>query len=364
MTVLDGELADPTGYGRIVRDDDGAVVGDRRAEGRHRRAARRSRDQLRHLRLRRRRSCATALGPARHRQRAGRGLPHRRRRDRASPTGTGSAPSSSPTSGQTEGVNDRVQLAELGRVLNDRMLERLDARRRHGRRPGHHLGRRRRQARARRRPAARHPAARHDPRRRRCRGRPEQHCSPTRRSARARRSSTRTSDGAVIGDRTRPSARSPTCGRAPGWARGAKAARSSRSRTADVGDGAKVPHLSYVGDADDRRGHQHRRRHDLRQLRRGRPSTAPRSGGTPRRQRHGARRAGGDRRRRLHRGRLRGDRPGRARASWPSPGARSATSRAGWPAGGQAHARLRRHRPLPRPRQRIRRAGDEKGSGA
>ena len=42
VTVLTAALADPTGYGRIVRDADGTVDGHRRAEGRHRRAARRS----------------------------------------------------------------------------------------------------------------------------------------------------------------------------------------------------------------------------------------------------------------------------------------------------------------------------------
>ena len=56
----------------------------------------------------------------------------------------------------------------------------------------------------------------------------------------------------------------------------ARSARSWRPRTPQIGDGAKVPHLSYVGDADDRRGHQHRRRHDLRQLRRG--AQAPHDG--------------------------------------------------------------------------------------
>ena len=60
---------------------------------------------------------------------------------------------------QTEGVNDRVQLAASARELNRRVLDRLDARRRDGRRPGDDLGRRRRSARRRRHAAAGHPAA-------------------------------------------------------------------------------------------------------------------------------------------------------------------------------------------------------------
>ena len=39
-------------------------------------------------------------------------------------------------------------------------------------------------------------------------------------------------------------------------------------KNSTIADGAKVPHLSYVGDARDRRRRQHRRRHHLRQLRR------------------------------------------------------------------------------------------------
>ena len=48
----------------------------------------------------------------------------------------------------------------------------------------------------------------------------------------------------------------------------ARSAPSSRRRTPGSATGCKVPHLSYVGDADDRRGLEHRRRLDLRQLRR------------------------------------------------------------------------------------------------
>ena len=90
---------------------------------------------------------ARGAGPGRHRQRPGRVLPHRRRR--ASPARDGPAGRRAPASTtcwQTEGVNDRVQLARLGAELNRRIVERLDARRRDGHRPRHHLDRRRRDA--------------------------------------------------------------------------------------------------------------------------------------------------------------------------------------------------------------------------
>ncbi len=48
----------------------------------------------------------------------------------------------------------------------------------------------------------------------------------------------------------RPSARSPTCVRAPSWGPAARSARSSRPRTPRSGPGAKVPHLTYAGDAE------------------------------------------------------------------------------------------------------------------
>ena len=49
---------------------------------------------------------------------------------------------------QTEGANDRAQLAALAKEKNRRILDPLDARRRDDHRPRHHLDRRRRAARA------------------------------------------------------------------------------------------------------------------------------------------------------------------------------------------------------------------------
>ena len=74
-------VADPTGYGRIVRDADGAVAGDRRAAGRDRRAARRSPRSTRGIyAFDAGGPRATRCGRLGHRQRPGRGVPHRRRR--------------------------------------------------------------------------------------------------------------------------------------------------------------------------------------------------------------------------------------------------------------------------------------------
>ena len=47
-----------------------------------------------------------------------------------------------------------------------------------------------------------------------------------------------------------PSARSPTCARAPTLGQGAKAGAFVEIKNSRIGEGAKVPHLAYVGDAD------------------------------------------------------------------------------------------------------------------
>ena len=95
----------------------------------------------------------------------------------------------------------------------------------------------------------------------------------------------------------------------------------------------------------DRRGHQHRRRHDLRQLRR--RAEAPHHGRPARAdgvQQH-VRRAGRDRRRRRDRRRAPSYAATCRRARWPSPAGRSATSRAGRRRSAPAPRRRRRPRP-------------------
>ena len=73
-----------------------------------------------------------------------RALPDRRRSRSSAPTGTSCAPSTSTTRTLVAGVNDRVQLAELGAELNRRIVAAPPAGRRDRRRPRHHLDRRRR----------------------------------------------------------------------------------------------------------------------------------------------------------------------------------------------------------------------------
>ena len=354
VTVLTADLADPTGYGRIVRDDDGRVVGivEQKDATDEQRAVREINSGVYAFDAAR---CAPRLGPARHRQRAGRAVPHRRRRHRRRRRAPRRCASPSTTPGQVEGVNDRVQLAALHRELNRRTARALDARRRHRRRPGDDLGRRRRHARARRRPRAQHPAARRAPTVATGadgRARLHAHRHRGRRGRAGRRNAT--SYGAVIG----PDATvGPYTYLRPGTrlGRGAKAGGFVEIKNADVGDGAKVPHLSYVGDADDRRGRQHRRR------RRSSPTTtaSPSSRTDGRR---GTRSSAATRcsSRRWRSATAPTSRPARsidratsARARSPWPGAGSATSRAGWRGGARAPAPLQRRQQAERAARRA-----------
>ena len=122
VSVVTAHLADPTGYGRIVRDAEGRVEKIVEQKDATDAEQRDHRDQLGHLRLRRRRA-ARRPGPRRHRQRAGREVPHRRRRHRPRAAATRCGRTCIDDLWQTEGVNDRVQLAALGRELNRRVCE-------------------------------------------------------------------------------------------------------------------------------------------------------------------------------------------------------------------------------------------------
>ncbi len=117
-TVLSAILDDPTGYGRIVRDADGGV--DRIVEQKDATddELRDRRDQLGHLRLRGRRS-AHQLAAHRHRQRAGRAVPHGCRRPAARGRASRSRRSST-ASWLVAGINDRVQLARGRRCVSTR----------------------------------------------------------------------------------------------------------------------------------------------------------------------------------------------------------------------------------------------------
>ena len=150
---------------------------------------------------------------------------------------------------QTEGANDRAQLAEMGKELNRRIVNRwmregvtvMD--------PGDHLDRRRRQARRRRHDPAGRAAARRDGGRRGRRDRARHHAQGLRGGRRAPASSARTPSSPS-------SATGPTVGPfaylRPGTVLGAegKIGTFVETKNAQIGEGAKVPHLSYVGDAE------------------------------------------------------------------------------------------------------------------
>ena len=248
VTVLTAEVADPTGYGRIC-----ATTPARSRRSSSTRTPPRTqrgdpRDQLRHLRLRRR-GCSPTRWPDRHGQRPGRGCtsPTSWRSPRADGRRVGAVPAEDVW--QIEGVNDRVQLAALGAELNRRMLDGVDARRRHRRRPGDHLDRRRRSSSSRTSPCCPAPS---------CTGAPR-----SRRGAEVGPDTTLIDCEVGRGRRRRPHARrpAPSIGagrhgrpvRLPAAGHPARRARQDRHvrRDQERRDrrGSKVPHLSYVGDA-------------------------------------------------------------------------------------------------------------------
>ena len=73
--------------------------------------------------------------------------------------------------------------------------------------------------------------------------------SPTTWSARAQSCARRVASEVEIGDDCR-SGRSPTSGPGPASRRGAKVGTFVEIKNSDIGEGTKVPHLSYVGDAE------------------------------------------------------------------------------------------------------------------
>ena len=125
--------------------------------------------------------------------------------------------------------------------------------------------------------------------------------------------------------RARSSARSAICGRCRHVGAGAKIGNFVELKKSRIGRGAKVPHLSYVGDATRGRGGQLRRRHHHLQLRR-------------RRQARDAHRG-----RRLHRHQLepRGARHASARAPTSAPAPSSPRTCPGCPRRRRARRRRR-----------------------
>ena len=184
-----------------------------------------------------------------HRQRPGRGVPDRPRRYRPRCRARGGRGGRPPTPTTPWGSTTRAQLAELEAIMRQRINLRwmaagvtmrdpattyIDV----GGRPGTGLC----------------PGTRHDPARRHLHGCREPWSDPTRRSSTPGRcrvqwstgSTANSADigaGATVGPFTflRPAAE---------LAEGAKAGAFVEIKNAVVGPGAKVPHLTYVGDAD------------------------------------------------------------------------------------------------------------------
>ena len=290
----------PTGYGRIVRDGKGEVeriVETKDADGVPAGGARHPRDQPRHLRLRGADALRGRSTQVRRRER--RALPHRRlpassrQRSRivtARPTTLDSA----------TGVNDRADLMEVESSPSARILEE------HARARSHLPRTRapRASTRASRSAsdtvdrAGREPARRHDV---------GGGCTiGPHTTVRRRRDRRRVQRGPLLSGRVSRSRTARTIGPfaylRPGTVIGenAKIGTFVEVKNSNIGAGAKVPHLSYIGDADVGDARQPRRRHHHRQLRR--PAQAPhedRKGREDRRP-HVVRRAGGRRGRGVH----------------------------------------------------------------
>ena len=166
VTVLSARVADPTGYGRIVRADDGTVAGIVEHRDATRRPARHRRDQLRDLRVRRP-GDRRRVGPAAPRQRPGRAVPDRCARAGPSRRRPGRGAGHRRRLADRGGQRPRPARCDAPRAQPSGHRG-VDARRGHRRGSGHHLGRRHRRARPGCDPRAGHPAAGdHDGRHRR-----------------------------------------------------------------------------------------------------------------------------------------------------------------------------------------------------
>ncbi len=140
VTVLTAQLDEPTGYGRVVRGADGSV--DAIVEEKDATSAERA--------IREINSGIYAFDVAALRDGLARLTTDNAQGELYLTDVLGIARSDGKRVGalpiddtvQTEGVNDRVQLAALHRELNRRTVEALDARGRHHDRPGHDLDRR------------------------------------------------------------------------------------------------------------------------------------------------------------------------------------------------------------------------------
>ena len=290
------ELDEPGEYGRVIRDTDGSVLRVAEAKDgrrRHPGGARDPRGQRRRLRVRGRSPQGRARGPSTPDNAQGElYLPDVLPAIRAAGHTVAAHPIGDPD--LTHGVDDRVDLAYAHEVAQRRILRGAHARRGHDRRPRLHAHRRRRRRSAATPRSSRSPSSR-----------------AARRSARdsvvgafttlidthvgdgvtilqSHLNQARVDDGAIVGPFSylRPGAH---------LHERAKAGTFVEIKNSEIGAGTKVPHLSYIGDADvgegtnigagnitanydgtqqapddDRRERQDERRHRLRRARDGR----------------------------------------------------------------------------------------------
>ena len=264
-TMATTVLEDPSGYGRVVRDADGAVerVVETKPEGDSTRGERAdTRGQHGHLRVRGAAPCAEALP----------GL----------------------SADNAQGELYLPQVLDLLRADGARVAAHVVEDERAGARRQRPRGARARaQARAGRDPRAPHARRREHRRSRRHgdrRGRPDRRRHRDRavhddRGAHARSGADCLRPALLPGGlrargRRRASGPSPTCAPARVLRAGAKVGTFVEVKNSDIGAGAKVPHLSYIGDADVGEGTNLGRGHDHRQLRR--PRQAPHDDRQPR----------------------------------------------------------------------------------
>ena len=228
-TILD----DPTGYGRVVRDSAGAVerVVETKEHGDSTQAEREIREVNTGIFVFAARALRHAL-PRLSADNAQGELYLPQVLDLLRADGAAVAAHVVEDERLVLGVNDRVALARVRRLAQDGDPRAAHARGRGHRRPrrdGDRRGRGDRAGHGDRAVHARSGAARGSGGSARC-------ATPT--------SSTACSRTASASDRSATCAREPCCARAPGWA------RSWRSRTPTSAPARRVPHLSYIGDAD------------------------------------------------------------------------------------------------------------------
>ena len=249
-TMLTAELEDPTGYGRVVRDAEGQV--ERVVETKTAGDASEAELAIREVNTGIFAFDGDALKDALERLESDNAqgelyLPDVLPRLKEAGREVGAHVATNPD--VTRGINDRVDLARVRAIAQERINEAhmragvtlVDPRSAHIE-AGVTIG-----ADTVIEPELRDPRRHHDRRRRDDR---RLHPADRLRDRRRRDRAALAPAGAHAWTPRPPSARSPTCVPAPCCRRARRPARSWRSRTRRSAPGSKVPHLSYIGDAD------------------------------------------------------------------------------------------------------------------